>query len=108
MELSEVVSHGADDPTMAHQATSAYLLRVLQSQEKVFSSPWAQAIFGQLEDVVWPSPPRNAVFTHPPVVMDPDRPLNASQLKVVNAMLSPPFHDQIILVQGDIIISACI
>jgi hypothetical protein len=103
MDLSEVVSHGADDPTLADQATSAYILRVLQSQEKVFTNPWAQTIFGQLEDVVWPSPTRNEVFPLSPVIMDPDRPLNSSQLKVVTTMLSPPISNQIMLVQGEII-----
>ena len=104
--IMSVTSIGRDDPTTAEAQRAATVLRILQGSDKLLDeSPWIKNIWFPPNDnglLTWPEewtekakPPSNL-----PAVPAPALPLNSSQQRAVNYMLSVKDDYRITLIQG--------
>ena len=75
---------------------------MLQGVQPLSDNPWLQLIWDMSENVVWPESylmplPMSAEI---PISLDPDRPMNSSQIVAVKDMLTPFPTTPITLIQG--------
>ncbi|KAI0331917.1 P-loop containing nucleoside triphosphate hydrolase protein [Cubamyces sp. BRFM 1775] len=96
-EITGITTEGRDGPTRADYQREHTMLRALHGEIKLFDNPFLQLIMGSPDDVVWPDTFPTSE-TIPPVVTS--RPLNASQQRAVEAMLSNTNDHRITLIQG--------
>ena len=109
--ITSVTSIGRDDPTTAEAQRAATVLRILQGSEKLLDeSPWIQNIWFPSDDngpLIWPEEwsEKPKIFSKadiqklasPPLSTHP---LNSSQQKAVNYMISTKDDYRITLIQG--------
>ncbi|KAI0034237.1 P-loop containing nucleoside triphosphate hydrolase protein [Vararia minispora EC-137] len=88
--ISSIQSVGKSGPTQAEIARQATVLGVLQGLIPLWDNPWLQSIWLTSEECLVPT------ISH----ISPNYPLNLSQTKAVNHMLSISSHDRISLIQG--------
>jgi hypothetical protein len=100
LEVTSITSEGDLHTTNAEVANEEYILHILQNKQTLLNNPWSKSIYGNAEDVKWPPLPSKPAYLPPPILVDPERPLNASQENVVTSMLSSPASNQILIVQG--------
>jgi len=103
--VMQVTSIGRDDPTTAEAKRAAVVLRILQGEHHLLSkTPWIQNIWFNTEPdtpLAWPeawsaNPSRSSGAISKP----PSRPLNLSQRKAVNTMLSEVDDNRFTIIQG--------
>ncbi|KAH9903023.1 P-loop containing nucleoside triphosphate hydrolase protein [Cubamyces lactineus] len=96
-EITGIITQGRDGPTMADQQREHTMLQALHGDIKLFDNPFLQLIMGSPDNVTWPDtfPTSDTI---PPVVTS--RPLNPSQQRAVEAMLSNTNDQRITLIQG--------
>jgi hypothetical protein len=100
VDFSSITTEGDSRLTHAELAIEGYILCILQDKDTLLNNPWSKSIYGKPDTVVWPPLPSKPVYEVPELLLDPDRPLNASQETVVSTMLSAPSKNQIMIVQG--------
>jgi primosomal protein N' len=106
--ITSVTSIGRDDPTTAEAQRAATVLRILQGSDKLLDeSPWIQNIWFPSDDgpLIWPEEWSEKPKT--PLKLNIQKPaptstfpLNPSQQKAVNYMLSSKDDYRITLIQG--------
>ena len=109
-EIISVTSIGRDDPTTAEAQRAATVLRILQGSEKLLDeSPWIQNIWFPPDDgpLTWPEEwsvkprcPSQLLSVQKPVQAASTLPLNPSQQRAVQYMLSSEDDKRITLIQG--------
>ena len=107
--IKSVTSIGRDDPTTAEAQRAATVLRILQGSDKLLDeSPWIKNIWFPPDDngpLTWPEEWSEKPKTplNPPIQKTAPTstlPLNSSQQKAVNYMLSGKDDYRITLIQG--------
>ena len=109
--IMSVTSIGRDDPTTAEAQRAATVLRILQGSEKLLDeSPWIQNIWFPSDDngpLIWPEEwsvkprsPSQLLSVQKPVQAASTLPLNPSQQRAVQYMLSSEDDKRITLIQG--------
>ena len=106
--IMSVTSIGRDDPTTAEAQRAATVLRILQGSEKLLDeSPWIQNIWFPPDDngpLTWPEEwsEKPKTLSIPSQKSGPAStlPLNQSQQKAVNYMMSSKDDYRITLIQG--------
>jgi Cdc6-like AAA superfamily ATPase len=112
--ITSVTSIGRDDPTTAEAQRAATVLRILQGSEKLLDeSPWIKNIWFPPDDngpLTWPEewsekpkvpkPPLKPEQSDQKTGPASSFPLNSSQQRAVNYMISPKDDYRITLIQG--------
>lgn len=105
--VTQVTSIGRDDPTTAEAKRAAVVLRILQGELHLLSNtPWIQNIWFNTEPdtpLTWPkvwSANLPQARSSSAIPKPPSRPLNPSQRKAVNTMLSEVDDDRFTIIQG--------
>ena len=107
--IKSVTSIGRDDPTTAEAQRAATVLRILQGSDKLLDeSPWIQNIWFPPDDngpLTWPEewsekPKTLPKLTDQRTTPASTLPLNPSQQKAVNYMISSKDDYRITLIQG--------
>ncbi|KAH9850369.1 P-loop containing nucleoside triphosphate hydrolase protein [Lenzites betulinus] len=95
--ITSITTQGRDAPTRAEQQREITMLRALQGKEELSDSPFLKYIFEQSDQFTWPEtfPVSDTI---PPIVST--RPLNGSQEKAVEAMLSNDNNQRLLIIQG--------
>lgn len=95
--ITSITTQGRDAPTRAEQQREITMLRALQGKEELSDSPFLKYIFEQSDQFTWPEtfPVSDTI---PPIVST--RPLNGSQEKAVEAMLSNDNTQRLVIIQG--------
>jgi hypothetical protein len=99
-EVRTVRTVGREGRTNAEAQRELAILRILQGIGSITENPWYQNIWFSSDSQTWP--PSWKVNKKEPVSLDvdPERPLNDSQIDAIQYMLSEEDNDRIVLVQG--------
>lgn len=100
--VRSITTLGRQSLTQAETKRSQTVLHMLQGVQPLSDNPWLQLIWDMSENVVWPESylmplPVSAEI---PISLDPDRPMNSSQIIAVKDMLTPFPTTPITLIQG--------
>ncbi|KAJ3570489.1 hypothetical protein NP233_g4369 [Leucocoprinus birnbaumii] len=93
----KLFTEGRDNPTCAEASRTDILLEVLQNQCSFLTLPFVRDIWLPSKDAELPS---TSTFDEPVPVDFDARPLNASQLQALEAILSSKPSNRIVLIQG--------
>jgi hypothetical protein len=100
-EVASVVTHGRAGLTNAETKREATMLRILQGEKVAFENPWIQNLWFPLDTPVWPEQWAVINKCDPlELTLDEKRPLNLSQQRAVQQMLSQEDEARIVLIQG--------
>jgi hypothetical protein len=99
-EVGTVRTVGREGRTNAEEQRELAVLLILQGNGSITENPWFQNIWFSSDSQTWP--PSWKVVKKKPVSLDvdPERPLNDSQMDAIQHMLSEEDNDRIVLVQG--------
>lgn len=96
-EVTSIISHSRSTPTYAEAKLKEDILLILQGKKSI-DSPWINLIWDLPGPILWPE---EVVLSEPiPLAVNPQYPINPSQISAIESMLSPALEDKLTIIQG--------